>query len=212
MCGLVCMDYNKITIDTYNKIAKEYTEKVKGMVPMDEFKKFINYVPFGNILDIGCGSGVATRNLQEKGLQVYGIDLSDELINIAREESPNSKFRKMDMLKMSFPHEMFDGIWHVASLLHLEKKYVPIALFEANRALKPEGIMYLSIKEGESEGLEKDERCGGLPKYYSYYQEDEITDFLEKANFELVEPIYAVRYKDDYRIKHPWFNIFARKK
>ncbi|NCN86715.1 class I SAM-dependent methyltransferase [archaeon] len=205
------MDYNKITIDTYNKTAKEYAEKVKELVPMNELEKFVNYVPKGNILDIGCGSGVQARHLQERGLQVYGIDLSEKLIKLAKKESQNSFFNKMDMRELKFISGMFDGIWSVASLLHLEKKDVPLALSEAYRILKPEGIMYLSIKGGKGESLENDERYGNLPKYYSYYEPEEINGLLSEANFEVLEN-YPIQYDDIYRIAHPWYNIFAKKK
>jgi ubiquinone/menaquinone biosynthesis C-methylase UbiE len=205
------MNYNEITIETYNKIAKEYAEKVRGLVPMNELEKFVNYMPReGLVLDIGCGSGVAAKNLYEKGLQVFGIDLSMPLIEEAKKESPKSFFEKMDMKKMVYVDNSFDGIWNVASLLHLEKKDVPTALSEAYRVLKPEGVMYLSIKEGEGESLEKDERYNGFPKYYSYYTEDEINNLLEDSGFQVLEN-YTVRYKDNYRIAHPWMNIFARK-
>lgn len=205
------MDYNQITIQTYNKTASEYAKNVQGLVPINELEKFVKYVPSGEILDIGCGPGVGSRFLQEKGLQVYGIDLSSELTKIAMKESPNSLFTTMDMRDLSiFKPLIFDGIWNVASLLHLEKKEIPVALNEANRVLKPEGIMYLSIKGGEGEGLEPDKRYGGKLKYYAYYKPNEIENLLKKAGFETLEN-YSIQYKDNYRIEHPWMNIFVRK-
>jgi ubiquinone/menaquinone biosynthesis C-methylase UbiE len=203
-------DYNQITIDTYNKTAKEYAENVRGLIPTIEFEKFVKYVPSGNILDIGCGSGVGARNLQERGLQVYGIDLSKELLRVSEKESPNSKFYKMDMRKLKFKDNYFDGIWQMASLIHLEKKDIPIALSEANRVLKFKGIIYVPVKMGEGEGLEKDERYNNKEKYYAYYQPDEIEKLLTDANFEILEN-YWIQYDDSYRKAHPWINLFARK-
>jgi len=204
-------DYNKITIETYNETAKEYAEKVKGLTPTIEFEKFVNYVSSGKILDIGCGSGVCVRNLQERGFQVYKIDLAEELLKISEKESPNSKFYKMDMRKLNFENNYFDGIWHVASLLHLEKRDIPIALSEANRVLKFNGIIYVSVKKGEGGGLEKDERYNNKLKYYAYYQPSEIEKLLINANFEILEN-YHVTYDDSYRNAHPWINLFAKKR
>lgn len=203
-------EYLQKTINTYNKTAKEYVENVKGLVPMNELEKFIKYVSSGKILDIGCGSGVAAKNIQEKGHQVYGVDLSEELLKAAKKESPNSKFYMRDMRVLGFNDSEFDGIWHVASLLHLEKKDVPTALNEANRVLKSGGVMYLSIKGGEGEGIELDKRYDGLPKQYTYFETEEINKLLENANFEVLEN-YPIQYDDIYRIAHPWFNIFVRK-
>ena len=205
-------DYNKITIETYNKTAKEYVENVKELVPMNELEKFVNYILSGKVLDIGCGSGVSARSLQERGLQVYGIDLSKELLKEAKKESPNSNFYYMDMLRINFSGEMFDGIWNVASLLHLEKKKVPIALFEANRVLKKNGLMYLSVKEGEGESLEEDKRYGGLPKYYAYYKSEEIENLLEVANFKILENDSNLSRSNYHSNALKWINIFAKKK
>ncbi len=205
-------DYVNVTIDTYNQTAKEYAENVAGLCPMSELEKFVNYVSSGCVLDVGCGSGVAARNLQEKGLQVYGIDLSRNLLNLARVESPDSKFYFMDMQRIGFPENSFDGIWQVGSLLHLKKEDVPIALNEVNRVLKPQGIMYLAVKEGKGEGNEFDKRYGSLPKYYSYFEKEEINEFLEKSNFEVLENLEN-RSASNYHKNAPnWLNIFAKKK
>ncbi|MCA9488200.1 MAG: class I SAM-dependent methyltransferase [Nanoarchaeota archaeon] len=204
------MNPNSLTIKTYNLIAKEYSEKVKGLVPLEELEKFANYVEGKNILDIGCGSGVAAKELQERGFNVFGIDLSRKLINESQKTSPSSTFEEMDMRNLLFEDKYFDGIWHVASLLHLEKKDAPMALSEAYRVLKKNGIMYLSIKMGEGERLEKDGRYGGLKKYYAYYREEEMNSILENIGFKVLEN-YSISYKDNYRIAHPWINIFAKK-
>jgi ubiquinone/menaquinone biosynthesis C-methylase UbiE len=198
------------TIESYNKSAEEYIKNVKGLMPMNEFEKLVKYVKAGRILDVGCGSGVGCRNLQERGFEAHGIDLCEKLLEASKIESPNSLFYKMDMMKLTFPNEFFDGIWYVASLLHLKKSDAPIALHEANRVLKKNGVMYLAIKEGEDEGLEEDKRYGGLLKYYAYYKQKEIENVLKNENFEILEN-YVVEFNDSYRIAHPWMNVFARK-
>lgn len=211
-------DYIKTTIDTYNKTANEYVKKVKGFVPINELEKFVEYVKSANtfnnnglVLDIGCGSGVAARNLEERGLSITGIDLSTKLIDASRIESPNSFFYEMDMRKLTFRSEYFDGIWQMASLLHLEKKDVPLSLNQSNSILKENGIIYASVKMGKGEGLEKDSRYNDELKYYAYYEPEEIQELLENANFEVLEN-YHIKYNDSYRNAHPWINIFARKK
>ncbi|MDO4945668.1 MAG: class I SAM-dependent methyltransferase [Ruminococcus sp.] len=44
------------------------------------------------VLDLGCGNGVLTNSLAEKGFSVIGIDGSKEMIKIARSHYPNIKF------------------------------------------------------------------------------------------------------------------------
>ena len=56
------------------------------------------------VLCIGCGSGEECEHLLSlKPKRIIGIDLSKELIAIARESYPDIEFRVMDMTKMKFP-------------------------------------------------------------------------------------------------------------
>jgi ubiquinone/menaquinone biosynthesis C-methylase UbiE len=205
-------NYLATTIKTYDETAREYAENVKNILPQQEFDKFISMVPINSfILDIGCGSGVATRCLSEAGYKNIGIDLSQKLLNEAKTESPNTKFYKMDMRNLNFGSDSFDGIWCCASLLHLKKEEVPLTLRGFNKILKPRGSMYISIKEGEGEGMEEDKRYNGKPKWYSYYKQSEINSLLNNAGFNVLEN-YCIQCKDTYRMAHPWMSIFCNKK
>jgi 2-polyprenyl-3-methyl-5-hydroxy-6-metoxy-1,4-benzoquinol methylase len=60
------------------------------------------------VLDAGCGPGVFTRVLAERGAQVTGIDLSPRLIEMAREQDPDGTidYRVGDL---SEPHPDLEG-------------------------------------------------------------------------------------------------------
>jgi ubiquinone/menaquinone biosynthesis C-methylase UbiE len=204
-------DYQKITIDTYDVTASEYSKNVKELCPMKELEKFVEYIPSkSKIADLGCGSGVSARILTEKGFYVIGFDLSRELLEEAKKESPTSSFVYGDILEIPSRDERFDGIWNVGSIIHIKRASVPIALEEANRILKPKGVMYLAVKAGNTEGFEDDKRYGNKPKWWTYFMLKEIEELLKKANFEVLEN-YGVEYNDEYRKDYPWMNIFARK-
>jgi len=162
------------------------------------------------LIDIGSGSGEAAKILSERGYEVHGIDLSKNLLVEAMRQAPLANFHWGDMRDLIFTDEYFDGVLHIASLLHLKKEDVPRALREASRVLKHEGIMYLSVKGGEGESLELDKRYNGKPKWYTYFQEEEINNLLKKSGFKVLEN-YSIQYKDNYRIEHPWMSIFCKK-
>src|SRR5690625_5285509 len=47
------------------------------------------YVPVGSkVIDIGCGSGYGTYKLYEAGFVATGIDLSEKMIELAKEQFP----------------------------------------------------------------------------------------------------------------------------
>ena len=60
-----------------------------------------------NILELGCGTGRLTELLIKKGLHVEGVDLYDEMLNIAREKLPDIKFYKQDIRNLKFDR-LFD--------------------------------------------------------------------------------------------------------
>jgi SAM-dependent methyltransferase len=206
------MDALEKTIQFYEDNAESYAENVKGICPKGELDKFSNLLlpSYRMVLDTGCGSGVASEYLQLKGFQVTGVDLSRNLLTLARKLSPYSFFETGDMRRMYFQSGYFDGLVNIASLLHLEKKDVPKTIKEFNRVLKPGGIFYLSVKEGLGEGMENDKRYNGAEKYYSYFGKSEIRDLLEKGGFDIFD-LHTIEYKDNYRIEHPWMNIFSKK-
>lgn len=77
----------------------------------DFFESEINYRKQSHILDIGCGTGRHTIELTKRGYQVTGIDLSDSLINRAREKASalglQIDFQKHDARNLPF-YQAFD--------------------------------------------------------------------------------------------------------
>ena len=71
------------------------------------------------ILDAGCGTGVLSRMLDERGAEVVGVDISDKLVNVAKNRSRshrNIEYFSGDMNEHSFGN--FDYIIAMDSLIH----------------------------------------------------------------------------------------------
>ena len=68
----------------------------------------------GLILDFGCGNGMRTRKFVQDGWQLFGIDISEESIRIARKDSQSqglqAEYYIMDGENMTFPDNQFDLI------------------------------------------------------------------------------------------------------
>lgn len=94
------------------------------------------------VLDVGCGSGWATRLLADyaKDGRVTGIDISDEMVNLARESSAsyqNADFQVASAEQLPFPDREFTHAFSMESLYYYED--IPQALAEIHRVLKPDG-------------------------------------------------------------------------
>jgi SAM-dependent methyltransferase len=62
-----------------------------------------NGVSRGLVVDAGCGSGVWARQLNHAGYEVLGIDISADMIRLARRHAPEAKFRVGSLLTMKLP-------------------------------------------------------------------------------------------------------------
>lgn len=103
-------------------------------------------------LEIGCGTGEFSRRLAECSENVLAIDLSPEMIRIAKSRSrqfPNIEFQVVNVTPGSFPYQGFDCVAAIATLHHL-----PLAemLLRMRDALRPGGVL-LVLDLFEPEGL-----------------------------------------------------------
>ncbi|WP_256297045.1 class I SAM-dependent methyltransferase [Haloarchaeobius salinus] len=98
--------------------------------------------PDGRVLDLGCGSGRVTAPLAERGFDVVGVNVSETMVQVARELHPDVEFRVGDATALSFPDGSFDyvlfadrGIDDVRPAASRMR-----AILESWRVLKPGGL------------------------------------------------------------------------
>ena len=144
------------TIDYYNKHAEEFTTSTFEVDMKSLYQPFLAELPEGaRILDVGCGSGRDTLAFKNKGYQVDAIDYSEELVKKA------TRLTGIPIKLKSFyevdDYETYDGIWACASLLHCERTRLKEVIGKLLSALKPNGVLYMSFKYGDSD-REKDGR------------------------------------------------------
>ena len=203
-------DNLKKTIQSYDDTIEEYVEKCDPLHPKKDSDKFLEYLNDGNrILDLGCGPGRDARVFVEVGKEVVGVDLSEKMIEKAKERVSEADFKVMDIRDLDFADSFFDGVWASAIFIHIPKQEIIESLGETYRVLKPGGIFFLSLKRGEGEGLEPDKRYGGVEKYWSFFKEDEIKENLRKAGFKIIS--CEIQVRDPGYATNPWIYIFCKK-
>ena len=92
-------------------------------------------------LDVGCGTGAFSRKLAARSQNVLAIDLSPQMIRVARERAhkfANIDFRIAEVMAMDFPEARFDCVTTIATLHHLPLREV---LLKLKQALKPAGVL-----------------------------------------------------------------------
>lgn len=95
------------------------------------------------VLELGCGTGYFTKELGRTGGKITAIDISPDLVAIARHEMPGNgiEFKIENAYEMGFSSLSFDMIVGSSVLHHLE---IDKALDECYRVLKPSGTIYFT--------------------------------------------------------------------
>lgn len=95
------------------------------------------------VLELGCGTGFHTAEISKSKAKIIGVDISPDLINVARQRAnfPNVKFIVADAHNLPFPNKFFDSIVGVSVLHHLEMDKV---FKEIRRLLKTKGKIVFS--------------------------------------------------------------------
>lgn len=116
----------------------------------------------GTVLDIGCGPGWWTGFVAQQDVDGLGVDISPEMVRIARDNNPESRLEIGSLLGL--PAEDATAAapvcWFV--LHHLPDEDVDAALAEMTRALKPGGVLLIGGHVGDSRRV-KTEGYGGHP-------------------------------------------------
>ena len=114
------------TIDTYNKMAREYDEETVDFwnrfprTTIDSFAKSVS----GKILDVGSGPGRDGLLLKEQGLNVICLDASEEMVKSCQNKGLQAVVG--DFNQIPFADKSFDGVWAYTSLLHVPKSGIEV--------------------------------------------------------------------------------------
>ena len=103
--------------------------------------------PAARVLDVGCGSGWASRLLARQAPEgrIVGIDISDEMVAVARasESVPNVEFHVASAEHLPFADAEFTHAFSMESIYYYAD--MPAALSEVNRVLKPAGPFVIVV-------------------------------------------------------------------
>lgn len=197
---------------TYNRIAEDWNKDhaddtwwIKGT------DAFVNMLPTkASILDVGCGSGTKTKYLSNKGLVVTGVDLSENMIGVARREVPENNFHVADMHDLTDVPGEYDGVFVQAALLHIPKAEIDSVLDQLILKLKPGGHLYIAVKEKreeeEPEAIVTEQDYGyAYDRFFSYFTLDELKEYFSRHGLTCV-------YEHSETIgKRSWLQIVGRK-
>lgn len=143
-------------------------EKFNRANGIEQHKKALTFVENkGKALDVGCGStGRLIDLLLSSGLQPEGVDISAEMLKLAREKHPEITFHHQDICEWEIPAEYdfitaWDSIWHIP--LDQQEQ----VLTKLISCLKPKGVMIFSFGGTDEAGHHTNDFMGPTVYYSS---------------------------------------------
>jgi SAM-dependent methyltransferase len=145
------------TLAFYERHGAEY-HAATAHVDMDRlYEPFLRELPpAASILDAGCGCGRDTKAFAQRGYRVIAIDASPALARLAAAFT-GQPCMTLALQDIAFS-AAFDAVWACASLVHVPTCDAGNVVDRFARALKPGGVLYISVKEGDGERTAADGR------------------------------------------------------
>ena len=170
----------------YTGFAEVYDEMMDN-IPYLEWEAYLlqllymnNVKPDGRIIELGCGTGTMTALLSEIGLDISGIDLSEDMLKIARKKHPEITFAMADMREFTLEQKA-DAMISIADSMNYMRNVDELTrVFKCVRdALSPGGVFIFDLKtEFFFKHIVADRTYRGRGKGFTYvwansYNEDE---------------------------------------
>lgn len=169
----------------YDAVATVYAERFSNILdtlPMERamLAAFADLVRTGPVADLGCGPGHVTAHLHALGLTAFGIDLSTEMVAMARRAHPDLRFDEGSMTALDLADGVLGGILAFYSIIHTPPKELPVVFTEFHRVLAPGGHLLLGFFAGDDP----------LPREFDHkvtlayrWSPDSLMELLRQAGF-----------------------------
>ena len=179
------MDIFKTVEESYDKMGETYHNFRDNEKFNRELQKFADFLPSsGKVLDAGCGVGrPVSQFLVKKGFKVTGVDISQRMIDLARENVPEGSFYQGNILTLDFSDNSFDGIICVYTLWHIPRKDHSSIIRNFHRMLKENGILVINTGIHESEGMSQ---FFGEPMLWSTNDPMKTLAFVKERGFDII--------------------------
>ena len=186
------------TFETWNKVALLYQEKFMDLDLYNETYDFICSSlnkPNSKILEIGCGPGNITKYILSKrpDLDIFGIDIAPNMIDLAKINNPNANFAIMDSREISKIETKYDGIICGFCLPYLSQTDAENLIFDAKNLLVNNGLIYISFVEGDPNKSDFQIGSSGDRSYFYYHTLDKLKTQLLDNSFEYLKT-FTVEY------------------
>ncbi|MDG9706025.1 class I SAM-dependent methyltransferase [Streptomyces sp. DH37] len=200
--------YDAIAADYAEHFEGEFQAKPLALAMLDAFARTVLAHGGGPVADVGCGPGRVTAHLDSLGLDVFGVDLSPEMVALARRAYPDLRFEEGSMTGLELDDASLAGLAAWYSVIHVLPDRVPAVLSEFHRVLAPGGHLLLGFQVGD-EPLHLSEAFGrAVSLDFHRMRPDRVAGLLEQAGFSVCARLLREAYDGETA---PQAYLLARK-
>ena len=152
------------TLSYYENNAKDLSKRYESAKVDNIHALLLNtFPPKSYLLEIGCGSGRDASFMYKNGYNILAIDGSREMIAEAKRCHPELAGR-LEVIKipneLCFEPASFDGVYSIATLMHLDKSEIDQTIEKVVTILKTNGKFFfsVSIQRDDVDDQGKDEK------------------------------------------------------
>ena len=179
------VDYSALVRKSYDRLASAYAASRVGKAHPELEWVLTRLNDGASVLDIGCGAGVPVTRLLAERFRVTGVDVSSEMIRLARANVPDASFIQSDIRSVEFDDSTLDAAVAFFSLFHIPREDHP-RLFRRIRAwLKPGGYLMCTLSLDSEAGYTEDDFFGAK-MYWSNYGLSEYEEMLAGIGFTML--------------------------
>ncbi|MBO3742536.1 methyltransferase domain-containing protein [Actinoplanes sp. NEAU-H7] len=174
-------------MEVFDQLAEKYQgEHSHNPVQIALVQRLAGLLPAGAaVLDLGCGTGVPTAKLlTESDHQVVGVDISEGMLRVAREQVPAAEFVHADFADLPADFGRFEAATAFFSLLMLSKERIEKSLDLVAGWLKPGGYLAIGMVNFDGDSLPFE--FLGVPVTVSGYLQDDLAAVVEAHGFTVV--------------------------
>jgi SAM-dependent methyltransferase len=178
----------------YDIVAADYAEQFRAELaakPLDRallagFAELVRTAGVGPVADLGCGPGNVTAHLHALGLSTFGVDLSPEMVAVARRAHPGLRFDEGSMTALDVPDHSLGGIVAYYSIINIPEERLPEIFAEFHRVLAPGGHLLLAFQVGD-EQVHRTEAFGhDISLVFHWRQPERVAELVSQAGLVMV--------------------------
>lgn len=195
-----CLDPVLTTTAVYDERPDEFATNWDALPARehDLVEQLLAHVPpNGVVLDVGSGSGRDLARIRACGRRGIGLDRSEGLARIA---ATRCSVLVGDARALPLANDVVDGVLALASLLHLPRPDLPIALNEIARVLRPGGTVVIALKAGSGEYTDE------AGRHFTLWGDGDLDATLSSAGFHVA---HASTDADQLGQRTPWIQRVA---